>query len=182
MKLTDKIISFIYCGKVSRRGAYKGATLLLCLLNGYSMRMITALQAQADFETANGNSNILRDANNAFGMRCVTYRKTTQNGCYTVGNNGQFGTYSTIFSSVKDRIYWDKYAFSGKYWHWRNTNFYLDYFYDIKDKYFPNSENVQSDYINYINISRAFRLHSTVIIVFKAILSRLLNSFTRNKA
>ena len=149
--MLDKFIAFVYAGNFSKRNSYKGATLLLGLWYGYSMRMITALQAQADYETGNGSSNQLINANSAFGMRCVTYRKTTQIACEAFGNNGNFGVYKSIWSSVKDRIYWDKYAFSGKYWHWRNTNYYLDYFYDIQDVYFPSSENVQENYISYIN-------------------------------
>lgn len=117
---------------------------------GYSWNMIALLQAQADYETGYGTSTILREGNNVFGMRCVTQRKTTQISCNAYGNNGTFGGYRHIWSSVRDRVFWDKYAFGGQYFLLRKNSDTSIYINAIANRYFPSSENNQEAYINYV--------------------------------
>ena len=173
MRWYDRLIGFLFGGSFSSlKCSYNGSILIQGLLNGYSWNMISALQAQADFETAHGVSNQLLQGNNVFGMRCVQQRKTTQISCSTYGNNGEFGGYKSIWSSVKDRIYWDKYAFGGQYFSYRSDDDPTDYFEAIADRYFPASENTQSDYTSYIenNYFSKLKINRNALIKIGALL------------
>ena len=98
-------ISDIYKHKIS-------VTFAVLLMRRWSLRYAKQLHAQAAHETGNFKSNILKMANNTFGMKKVMKRQTTQEGVYSTtaddgSGNGNYGKYPNIVSSYVDRILWD---------------------------------------------------------------------------
>jgi len=79
------------------------------LLKGYSLSNIKWLCKQFRLETGNGESNVFKSFNNAFGMGCVQQRQHLQNGCYVAPNGENIGTYASIANSVYCRYMWDAY-------------------------------------------------------------------------
>jgi len=80
---------------------------------GYSKENAAILVAQAHLETADykkgtGNtpyvSDVYKQNNNLFGMRHPKIRETTSQ-----GENLKHAVFSNIFSSMKDRVLWDRY-------------------------------------------------------------------------
>lgn len=63
--------------------------------------------AQSQHETANFTSEVFKQLKNAFGMRCVEKRPTTQIGCSTtIDGNSFYGVYRSNGSSLLDLFLW----------------------------------------------------------------------------
>lgn len=73
-----------------------------------SLPYAVALYAQSRLETGNFQSNIYRNALNAFGMRPASVRKQNRIDVLQT-NNGDFAVYATYVDSWKDRISLDIY-------------------------------------------------------------------------
>ena len=78
-------------------------------MKGYSIKVLNFILNQINLESNFGQSNLAKTLKNCIGMRCVSIRKTTQLGCFTTPNNGNFGMYATILDCVQDRFLWGEY-------------------------------------------------------------------------
>lgn len=82
---------------------------IVFLFRGYSFQNCKWIYKQAMLETGNLNSPGFTNDKNAFGMSIVRKRPTTQLGGRTLSDGNTLGKYSSVFSSIKDRLLWDKY-------------------------------------------------------------------------
>lgn len=69
-----------------------------------------ALLAQAKLESAHFTSNVFKQNNNLFGMKCAYYRLN----CQTNNGSSQYGYYKNWQLSVIDRILWDEEIFDSQ--------------------------------------------------------------------
>lgn len=70
--------------------------------NGYSPAMARYFAAVSRHETGNYDSEVLKRANNLFGMKHPTIRKTTSNGKDQSG----YAVYSSTADSVRDLVFY----------------------------------------------------------------------------
>lgn len=79
--------------------------LMLFILQPFDSAYRDALRSQSALETGHWRSRRYLEDNNAFGMRCATTRPQRRKGCTSDG----FAIYGSVFSSIIDRMRWDKY-------------------------------------------------------------------------
>lgn len=104
-----------------RKSMIAGAILDLQGPMGYGLVPMEAILAESELESAHWTSDLIANANNAFGMTMPTKRETTAN-FYVIGEGGaHMAGYASLYDCVKD------YFLRQQYDHIPNTASVKDY-------------------------------------------------------
>lgn len=92
-----------------QKQTYDGMIFYYLRFRGYSPENAEWVVKQARNETGHYTSKAFEEDKNLFGMSCVESRETTQIGCRDSADGvNTIGRYSSVLSSLKDRVLWDK--------------------------------------------------------------------------
>jgi hypothetical protein len=92
-----------------QKRTYDGMIYYYLRFRGYAAENAEWVVRQARNESGHYTSKAFVEDNNLFGMSCVEQRETTQIGCRDSADGvNTIGQYSSVLSSLKDRVLWDK--------------------------------------------------------------------------